>query len=959
MVRRSTAARTASRSQQDHATQLDLRVAELDLAHWLPYLPAGLPLRPARGLFASQLQLKFALPAGGPPRVSLSGQATLRDVAIVAGTAAGEPLVGWKQLQIGLADVQPLARRIGLSRVQLDGAHVDLRRDGEGRWNLWPTAAAAAAPVAVAPPSAAASLPAATPREPGWRVSIDQIELGQARIDWHDATTQPTAALRIDALDLSLQQVRWPVEAPAPLKVAGRLIAVTGDGDSTRAPEAAPFTVQGEVSDRFAKLALELQSLDLRWLAPYISKVLVPALDGRVSLATTLDWASGDAPRLAVGQLTARADSVRLSDTAPVVARTTRPAARSEPAVASVQAIAIADGSVDLLAQRIALGSLKIERPTLRLARDRAGTWNALAWARPSAAAARETAAARESAAAPAWHLQLGEAQLSGGEVRLHDERPSATAGEPVRLIASGIQATVRGLAWPAATTARGTLQLRLAQDKATAPASAAGRVEWSGQFATAPLQARGALRIERAPVHVFEPYFSDGLHLSLLRAEASWRGDVAFTQRAGGIEASARGDTLLADVHVHEQLATDTPGVSTPGDELLGFQSLALRGMQFAMKPGDKPRLAVADAVLTDFYSRLVISEQGRFNLRDVAAPPAAGASAAARAASAPATVAVAAAPAAPAASGPAGAGGLPIDVSIGGTQLVNGKVDFTDRFIRPNYSAALTELNGRLGAFDSDQPRDGDARVARPRRRHRAAGDRRRARTRRREPLALDIRAKATDLELAPLSPYAGQYAGYAIERGKLSMDVAYKIDPDGKLDAKNQVILNQLTFGDKIESPDATKLPVLLAVALLKDRNGVIDINLPISGSINDPQFSVFGIVLKVIGNLLVKALTAPFALLAGGGSDDLSFVGFEPGTATVTARGRDVIDKVAKALADRPALKMTVTGASDPVSEREAAQRAALEARIRAEQRRDALRAGAGVRRAAAGADGGAA
>jgi len=172
-----------------------------------------------------------------------------------------------------------------------------------------------------------------------------------------------------------------------------------------------------------------------------------------------------------------------------------------------------------------------------------------------------------------------------------------------------------------------------------------------------------------------------------------------------------------------------------------------------------------------------------------------------------------------------------------------------------------------------------------------------------------------------------------------------VAYKIDPDGKLDAENQIILNQLTFGDKVESPDATKLPVLLAVALLKDRNGVIDINLPISGSINDPQFSVFGIVLKIIGNLLLKALTAPFALLAGGGSDDLSFVGFEPGTAAFTDSGRATIDKVAKALTDRPALKMTVTGASDPVSEREAAQKAALDARVLAEQRREALRAGA--------------
>ncbi|HJW11959.1 MAG TPA: DUF748 domain-containing protein, partial [Albitalea sp.] len=211
--------------------------------------------------------------------------------------------------------------------------------------------------------------------------------------------------------------------------------------------------------------------------------------------------------------------------------------------------------------------------------------------------------------------------------------------------------------------------------------------------------------------------------------------------------------------------------------------------------------------------------------------------------------------------------------------------------------------------------------------------------------KPLALDIKARATDLELAPLSPYAGKYAGYAIERGKLSLDVAYKIDVDGKLEASNQLVLNQLTFGERIESPSATKLPVLFAVALLKDRNGVIDINLPISGSLNDPKFSVGGIIFKLIVNLIAKALTAPFALLAGGGGQDLSLVEFNPGSAVIAEAGASAIDKVAKALTDRPALQMTVTGTADPQSEREAVQREAIDARLVAERRREGLRAGA--------------
>jgi hypothetical protein len=210
--------------------------------------------------------------------------------------------------------------------------------------------------------------------------------------------------------------------------------------------------------------------------------------------------------------------------------------------------------------------------------------------------------------------------------------------------------------------------------------------------------------------------------------------------------------------------------------------------------------------------------------------------------------------------------------------------------------------------------------------------------------EPLALDIAAKATDLELAPLSPYAGKYAGYAIERGKLSLDVSYRIEPDGRLAAKNQIVLNQLTFGERINSPEATSLPVRLAVALLTDRNGVIDLDLPLSGSVNDPQFSLFGLVLKVIGKLLVKAVTAPFALLAGGSGPDLSQLPFEPGSARFAPEGAQTLARAAKALLDRPALQLTITGLADPAEERAAMQAAALQTRLGEEQRRERARAG---------------
>jgi hypothetical protein len=335
-----------------------------------------------------------------------------------------------------------------------------------------------------------------------------------------------------------------------------------------------------------------------------------------------------------------------------------------------------------------------------------------------------------------------------------------------------------------------------------------------------------------------------------------------------------------------------------------------------------------------------VLVTEQGRLNLQDIGGSDAAAAPPDAASAPAPAAVAAASAPAT-ASSAP-----LPIDIAIGGIKLVNARVDYADHFVKPNYSAALTELNGSLGAFGT-LSRDMAPLQLHGRAEGTAILDITGQVNPLARPLALDIQAKATDLELAPLTPYAGKYAGYAIERGKLSMDVAYKIDAEGHLEARNQVVLNQLTFGDPIASPDATKLPVRLAVALLKDRNGVIDINLPISGSLNDPQFSVGGIVLKLIGNLLLKAVTSPFALIAGiGGGDgpDMSAIEFRPGTAVMTDASAAGLDKVAKALADRPALQVTITGSADPQAERADWQREQVQAQLRTMARDDALRAG---------------
>jgi hypothetical protein len=284
-----------------------------------------------------------------------------------------------------------------------------------------------------------------------------------------------------------------------------------------------------------------------------------------------------------------------------------------------------------------------------------------------------------------------------------------------------------------------------------------------------------------------------------------------------------------------------------------------------------------------------------------------------------------------------------------VGPFSLLKGQIDFSDLFIRPNYSAHLSELTGRLGGFASDSKPgpDGAPQMAELELHGKAEGTATLDITGKlnplAKPLALDIQGRVRDLELPALSPYTIKYTGHGIERGKLSMDVTYTVQPDGQLTARNQLVLNQLTFGDPVPGATAS-LPVRLAAALLSDSNGVIDLDLPISGSLNDPQFRLGSVIFKIIGNLIAKAVTAPFSLLASaftGGAEELSQVAFAPGRADINAAAQAQIAKLADALLRRPQLNLTVVGTAHLTDEHSAWQHERLEDLIRERAQRERL------------------
>ena len=948
--------------------ELTLAFAQLDLQPWLGYLPAGLPLKLQQARLSTDLKLRFALPAEGRPSMSLLGTVGLDGVALSAPGAAADaaPLLAWQTLALELRDVQPLARQVALGELKIDGAELLLARDAQGRFNL--QSLRATAETAAPEPSAnTAQTPASS--EP-WQLSLGALRLNRGLVRWTDDAVRPQAALQLADLTLQATDLHWPAAAPLPLTLSTTL-RTSGKASA----DAGRLTLGGKLTPQQAVLSIQLADLDLAALAPYFAQDPKPQLSGRLSFDSQLDWAAGpQAPVLQLALHKATLQDGQLRDGA-------GPRAHRLAAVRQVQVEKIA---VDLLSRQLHIGSVKLVQPLLNASRDAQGKLNLVQWvavppagppaaeqahgaALPAGQTGNGAQAVAQNTPATTWRVQLQDLAVSDGQLQWTDAMVRVPdTGEPLRLSLGGLQLRLQGLSWPAGAVAhpiQASLQLAakldvptdLADKAATKAGSgkpatfnlqpntqAASAINWNGRFGLAPLQAEGQLTLQRLPLHLLALYAADALPISLLHADAGFQGRLSARQTEVGWQVGTTGDLQVTGLQVNNRPAAG--GRVDSGDELLTWQSLALQGLTVALAPPARPRIEVREAALTDFYSRLTITEQGRFNLQDVSVKDQAGAALAAPApvASAPAAPGSSALSLTPAATttATAAAASLPVDLVLGPTQLRNGRIDFTDHFVRPNYSVRLTELNGRIGALRSDS-REMATLSLQGRAAQTALIDISGQLNPMARPLALDIRAKVTDLELAPLSPYAGKYAGYAITGGKLSMDVAYKIDADGKLAASNQVVLNQLNFGERVESPSATQLPVLLAVALLTDRNGVIDINLPVSGSVSDPQFSIGSLLWKVILNLLGKAFSSPFALLAGNDSADLSTVGFSPGTAQILDSSQQALDKVAAAMLARPGLKMTVTGAADPAAEHAALLLAMLDSRLQAERARAPL------------------
>src|SRR5450432_2602584 len=782
---------------------LDLNLDAFSLPRYVAYAPLPQGLKLTEGTLTTRLTFAFVTENGAPRALTLTGTARLDRLAIAR--SDNSALVAAKSIEFALNKLDPLGRTIALERVTVDAPEADLRRFADGTIEfdrlLGPPAAAGKAATPSAPPAAAAAAPQ-------WVFSIADVHVVNGVIHLSDEGVTP-------AFRVSLSGVTCDA----------RKIASNGEGTADIAFDSntgAHFAAHADVdpAGKSARGHFAFTTFHLDLLYPYYADTLnLDVRRGTLDLAADFAVGASATPM----QLTLAQGAATLADLEMAVHGEADPLWRIPRA--DLNGVAF-----DFAKRNIAIERVESQRPAIRVVRQEDGVINFERLMRTSATTGVRAAGAAGATVDSEWALLIRKLQLEHIAAEFEDRAVQPT----VKLKLADARVTADN--YSNARGAKGTVTF------ATRVGST-GQVQFAGGVGTNPVSAD--LRINASGVDLvpLRPYFEARTNVVVTSGAVGAKGRLTY----GAAGAGTTRITYAGDVSINDFGSLDRP----TSQELLRWKSLTLTAVDAASEP---VKVAFGAVALDQFYARVIVNPDATLNLQRLLVPEATAAEAATDAAAAkPPSAAVGEVSKEPPTSE---TGEKELPVSIGRIELSHGEVQFSDFFVKPNYSAHLTELVGSVSTLSATQA--GDVELA-ARVENTAPVEIRGSLNPFARSLTLDLTANVRDIDLPPLTPYSTKYAGYGIEKGKLSLEVHYKID-NRKLAASNKLVLDQLTFGEHVESPTATKLPVRLAVALLKDRNGVIHLDLPIQGTLDDPKFSVWGVLVQIFVNLITKIVTA---------------------------------------------------------------------------------------------------
>jgi len=896
-------------------SEVSLRFDGLDVPRLISYVPTKLPVIVQSGKLSTDLKLNFVM-SNDAPTLRVAGTVDLNDVNVQDPGKA--PFFAARAVHVAARTLEPLKSLYQFDDIRIDAPSANLARDRSGVLSVErmfapaPAAAKAVAESASAPAAASsasdansaaktdATKDAAKPAPP-LDLSIKRFVLNDGTVNVRDEAASRPVDVGLEKLAVTLTDFSTLATAPA---------HYTLNTDLKRSGGSLGLAGALSLAAKTASAKLDVKSLNLPLLQPYLDAATTAQVtDGALSTTANIgaNWSKSPA-------------AVMIADTQ-LDLRSLKVAARGgrEPLIALAQG-SVKVKQVDLNARTADVTSVDTTGLAVDVQRLKDGSINLASLGAAHEAEPTRTAihaAKKAQAEGPAWRYKIGELNVKDATANFTDN----TTPQPVKLGITPLQLKVQQISNDLGRPLPVELQATL---------NGKGTFDLKGDVTATPLKVAVKVNANRLDAAAFEPYFGSRLNAAIASALLNASGDLALSQ-AKSLKASYRGDVALVDVRMLDKATSDP---------FAGWRSLALSKLK-ADYDEHGTSVDAERVTFTRFYGRVLLDAQGKLNLTDVVAhesgaaqsltrdknnkggaepvpltPPTASAvvnSSAPVVASASAPASSAAPATVTAATPPQN----PVRLHFGQLVLQQGRVTYTDNFIKPNYTANLVGIQGTVGAFGTQSTTSAPVEIAAKLAANGPLSIRGTVNPLIAKP-ALDLTASAHDIELTNLTPYSAKYAGYPITKGKLNVDLHYKLEND-QLNADNHLFIDQLTFGDHVENDTATKLPVRLAISLLKNSRGEIDVNLPVSGSLSNPEFSIGGLIWHAVLNLLQKAVTAPFSLIAhafGGSGEELGYVEFEPGSAQLSEDDNKKLDMIVKALGSKPSIKMDLIGRVDP-------------------------------------------
>ncbi len=753
--------------------------------------------------------------------------------------------------------------------------------------------------------------PEKTPAEPDkkkeeekpWVITLNRLSVDEYTVTMNDQTPSEPTALYAEKITLKGENLSTAKNALGKLSLTLLLDKVTTlSTQNTIGMD--PLRMEG---------SLEINRIVLNRYAPYYQdQVLFKIAEGEFDLSTRYQYSQAEKESL-----------TKLSGLAASLRNLKLKRKGEDEILVGIPSLTVKHTSMDLNQKEISVGEFSTARGAFVVRRLKDGKINLMTLFPEAPPTKGKTGQPAERPSQgktmppeKPWLVKVGKVWVEDYTITAEDQTPL----EPVKLVIDEFRLRGENLSTAEGQKGTAVLALRLNQK---------GTLSTEGTIGLHPLSANLKVGLKEIEIKPFQPYFTDRIKITVTDGALNTTGHfiLGMSDKKEFKAAYSGKASLIRLTSIDKKNAED----------FLKLESLSLENLVFASEPFS---LNVEGVALNNFYARVVIHPDGLLNLQQVFG-----------------TEEMKKEPPSQKESSPTPppekktdkktekkTAESPKAIKIGTVTLQGGRVDFLDRSVKPEYSASLVEIGGRISGLSSEETSLADLEL-RTKLDNFAPLEITGKMNPLKEDLYVDLKARFKDMELSPLTPYAGKYVGYTVEKGKLSFDLSYLIDKR-KLDAKNQIFLDQFNLGEKVESPEATKLPVKLAIALLKDRKGEIKLDIPVSGSLDDPKFSIWGIILKILINLIAKAATSPFALLGAivGGGEELSFIEFDYGSPALTEPNMKKLNAMAKALTDRPALKLDIQGHVDLEKDREGLKQLFFQRKLKAQKLKEMVKKG---------------